>query len=391
MRRAWPWSVVAALTFAGTGCATVPPADTTVASPDYRQPSTWLCRPGRDDACAVDLTATSVAADGALTPIASPDPNRRATVDCFYVYPTVSLDEGANSDLEVGPEERAVVAAQFARFRSVCRPFAPAYRQMTLTGLRAAALTGAARQGADLAYADVRAAFQDYLAQDNDGRRFVLIGHSQGAQMLKRLVAEEVEGRAAANRMLSAMLIGTNVEVATGRDTGGDFRTTPLCRAAGQTGCVVSYVSFRADRPPPTGGRFARASTPDRTVACTNPADLSGDAAELHAVLPTTGSASGSEQPPWVVGSTAITTRFVRTPGLLSAECLNRDGAHYLAITTHADPGDPRADRIGGDVMAAGVVLPEWGLHLLDMNLALDDLVELVATQARTATDQGPG
>ena len=34
---------------------------------DYSDSKTWLCRPGRHDACAVDLTTTVVAADGTLT------------------------------------------------------------------------------------------------------------------------------------------------------------------------------------------------------------------------------------------------------------------------------------------------------------------------------------
>src|SRR5262245_38375290 len=76
---------------------------------DYSKPDTWLCRPGlTDDLCAVDLTTTVVTADGTLTREAfTADP--KAPVDCFYVYPTISLDAGGNSDMTIGAEERAVV------------------------------------------------------------------------------------------------------------------------------------------------------------------------------------------------------------------------------------------------------------------------------------------
>ncbi|HEY5646578.1 MAG TPA: DUF3089 domain-containing protein [Pseudomonadales bacterium] len=100
---------------------------------DYADPEAWLCRPEAPNACAADQTATVVTADGRLaTEPFRADPN--APIDCFCVYPTVSLDETPNSDLNAGPEEFSVVVGQFARFGAVCRTYAPLYRQITLTG-----------------------------------------------------------------------------------------------------------------------------------------------------------------------------------------------------------------------------------------------------------------
>ncbi len=102
---------------------------------DYSKAETWLCRPGRQDACSVDLTATVVAANGKLTREKfTADP--KAPIDCFYVYPTVSLDTTPNSDMNAGREEASVIRAQLARFGSACRIYAPLYRQVTLTALR---------------------------------------------------------------------------------------------------------------------------------------------------------------------------------------------------------------------------------------------------------------
>ena len=104
---------------------------------DYSNGDNWLCRPGRQDACAVDLSTTVVSATGKLKQENwSANPN--APIDCFYVYPTVSNDPTGNSDMSPGPEEKGVVRAQFARFASKCRPYAPLYRQITLAALRAA-------------------------------------------------------------------------------------------------------------------------------------------------------------------------------------------------------------------------------------------------------------
>lgn len=73
---------------------------------DYSSDAAWLCRPGRKDACAVDLTTTVVATNGSFANETwTADPS--APIDCFYVYPTVSGDLTANSALEAKPAERA--------------------------------------------------------------------------------------------------------------------------------------------------------------------------------------------------------------------------------------------------------------------------------------------
>ena len=87
---------------------------------DYADGSAWLCRPGRQDACAIDLTTTVVAANGALTVeewTADPD----APIDCFYVYPTVSSDPTPYADGTPDAAELNDIRQQFARFASECR------------------------------------------------------------------------------------------------------------------------------------------------------------------------------------------------------------------------------------------------------------------------------
>ena len=74
---------------------------------------------------------------------------------------------------------------------------------------------------------------------------------------------------------------------------------------------------------------------------------------------------------------------FVSVPGLLTGECVNDANGSYFAITVHGDPRDPRIDDIPGDVVSNGVKLPAWGLHLIDANVAMGDLVALVAKQSK--------
>ena len=354
--------------------------------PDYDEASHWLCRPGREDACAVNIDATVIEADGSTTiepHVIAEDP----AIDCFYVYPTVSNDETPNSDLVANDEEMRVIEAQFARFNSVCRPFAPMYRQVTLTALRAM-MAGNTDTGADgvMGYLDVAASFRHYMENDNDGRPFVLIGHSQGTRMLTQLVAREIDGTPLQDQMLSALLIGFNVTQPVDAATGGSFQSVAPCTGPEDTGCVIAYVSFRADAPPPKGSRFANSGDPDTRVVCTNPADLPGSEGnvEFDAYLNTRSAfTSSGVMGDWVEGGPEIETPFVKVPGLLSGECLDNESGQYLALTVHGDPSDPRTDTIVGDVMTPdGAILADWGLHLIDFGIVQGDLIDFVGAQA---------
>ncbi len=363
--------------------ATAPASASPSPTPDYRQDASWLCRPGRADACASNQDATVIAADGTRT-IETFVADRKPAFDCFYVYPTVSLDPTPNSDMAIGPEETAVAASQAARFTQHCRVFAPMYRQVTLNALRAVLEGKAVTADRAMAYGDVKAAWEDYLRRDNHGRGVVLIGHSQGSGIIKALLAQAIEGTPAAKLLISAMIPGTNVAVPAGGVVGGDLKSTPLCQTAEQTGCVVSYVTFRADAPPPANSRFGTVPQPGMVAACVNPAALAGGRAVTDAYLGARGAGLASlPMGPWTKDGAPVTTAFVKVPGLISAECTTSGAAHYLAVTVNADPADPRTDTIVGDVVLGGVTLKDWGLHLIDMPVEMGNLVALSDRQAR--------
>src|SRR5215467_10908212 len=104
-----------ALSF-GAPAVAQPTTDASYPPNDYSDQANWLCWPGRDDACAADLTATAVKADG-TTEVQTFQPDPNAPIDCFYVYPTVSRDPGIFSTMKIAPEERNVVIQQAARLR----------------------------------------------------------------------------------------------------------------------------------------------------------------------------------------------------------------------------------------------------------------------------------
>ena len=376
---------------AAQGPATAQPIATEAVKPnDYADGKNWLCRPGRNgDACDIDLTTTVVAADGTLTRETFAA-NPKAPLDCFYVYPTVSTDPTDNSDMTADPAELNVIAQQFARFASVCRPYAPTYRQMTLVGLRKRLGAGAASVPFErgVQYDDVRDAWRHYLQHDNQGRGVVIIGHSQGSYVLMELVRQEVEGKPVQKQLVSALILGATLETPKGKDVGGAFKSVPLCRKPGQIGCVVNFSAFRSTVTPPPNTLFGKAvDLAANSGSCTNPVTLGEGSAPLRAYLSNSGrTITGTVAlKPWATDKT-IDTPWVSVPGLLTAKCATNENATYLEITVNGNPAVARVDDIIGDLGAVGKPLANWGLHLVDVNLAMGNLIDLVAQQSKTYT-----
>lgn len=371
--------------------STTPEPSATVSPSAAASETVWLCRPGlADNPCESDLTTTVASADGTST-TEEASPAEDPPIDCFYVYPTVSGQEGLNADLNIDPEQTAIAIQQASRFSQVCRVYAPMYRQLTLAAITGA--TGSEAPAGDttetrvIAYSDVLLAWQDYLDHYNEGRGVVLIGHSQGTMMLTALIAAEIDSDPEARRLLvSALLIGGNVMVATGQDAGGDFQNIPACRSADQTGCVVAYSTFL--EAPPSDTIFGRADAglqagqwagKDVEVLCVNPASLSGGTGPL---LPYWGTA---KFPGWIGALTGelppMATPWVATPGLYTAHCESSGGANWLQVDTTNVAGDERQ-------VVEQSIGPTWGLHLYDVNIALGNLVELVRQQSAAFSEQ---
>jgi len=351
----------------------------------YADPAHWLCRPDKDDVCDHGLDATSIRANG-QTHVERFHAATNPKIDCFYVYPTISTDPGGNSDLVPGDDQELfVVGQQAARLGSVCRVFAPVYRQITLTALTARLGGNDVPTDPELAYADVLDAWKHYIANDNHGRGVILIGHSQGAGLLTTLVKNEIDPNPELrDRLVSTMLLGTSLQVPIGRDVGGDFANVPLCRRLGQTGCAITYGSFRATAPPPSNSFFGVPRGAGLQAACTNPAALGGGRGQLKSYLPTNGRSLPilpRIDPQWLDPALGveIKTDFVTLPGFLESECAEHDGFVYLAIFVNGNPADPRIDDIAGADLT-----PEWGLHLIDVNEAMGNLVDIASSQARS-------
>ena len=198
--------------------------------------------------------------------------------------------------------------------------------------------------------------------------------------MLQQLIAQEIEPNAAlAARMKLAILPGFNLLVPEGKLVGGTFKKTPLCSRPGQTGCVISWTSFRDKNPPPQGAMFGYAGQPGMTVGCVNPARPGAtDWVKLDSYWYARSSLAVPGGPIRWSTEGQPSTPYVGTEGLVSAKCVSDGQRGYLSIRTNRAPGEKWTDRIGGEVSVLGMFLPGWGMHLADMAEAQGDLIRLV-------------
>ncbi len=366
---------------------------------DFSDPAAWLCLPGTSpNECLVDLDATEFLKDGSKR-LDRHVPAKDPPFDCFYVYPTVDLSgdgnmtdfSDANVDLILDP-----LLSQAARFTRICKVYAPLYRQVSLSLTAPAAGTAegdAAASGGEagvgftgnsaLAYADVEAAFQYYLAHYNNGRKFVLMGHSQGTFVLTTLMQNLFDNDPTMrSNMISALLIGGAIDVPVGKAVGGTFANVPICTTQGQVGCIVAYNSFAKDAPPPPDSLFGTAAAGQQD-ACTNPALLAGNS----------GNFAGSYSPTkfYDVGlapnEPATTLPHVNTPftmasDLFAGTCVTSGKYTFLQVYPNQSAGDERAIPAYRNTPSEAL---GFGTHLADYNLELDDLIATVSAQAAAA------
>ncbi|WP_080960671.1 DUF3089 domain-containing protein [Xanthomonas arboricola] len=366
-----------------SGCvSTHTPENPKSALNTYANSARWLCLPGREDACATPRVIFERFVGEPPRSVADAAPVSDPGLDCFYVYPTVSMSPiPRNADnFNYNHENIETVAkVQAASFRSACRIFAPYYRQATIATY---ILPEHIRQTyVRVALNDVEAAFDYYMSHDNGGRKIVLIGHSQGAELVKRLLQDRFDTFPTMRKKLAlAIIAGAPVYVPAGSTRGGTFENIATCSSPGEVGCYITYKSYiEGTHPEPERRMVGR---PGEEEACVNPATLDIPGLSPEARRDERRKLGGTLLPPpaWSLGGVEgdkTMRSFERVHDGYSAACYSEPGTslRFLSIREELAPGDQRRPRVPFDSRKLRNGL---GLHVLDMQFPSEELVSLV-------------
>lgn len=214
-----------------TARAQLPPFDAKdqPAAPDYSSASYWAALPFRADA-ADGIPKTETWLSDSLK-----------EVDVFYVHPTIYVKGDTwNADPDDqklnGRVDRLPIRFQASAFNRTGRVYAPRYRQAIVDVFYHPSADG--EKALDLAYEDVKRAFTYYLKNYNKGRPFIIASHSQGSLHCRRLMQEFVDGKPLQKQFVAGYIVGYTVQESL-------YTSIPLCRDSLQTGCYVSWLSYR--------------------------------------------------------------------------------------------------------------------------------------------------
>jgi pimeloyl-ACP methyl ester carboxylesterase len=213
--------------------------------PDYRDPIYWFLDPAEQTSRAVDI---------------------------FYVYPTLGFSsDTANPAFlaDITRQESREAAFSNQRFNHQVYAgdeynfFAPFYRQRTMNALTGG--PGNAEQIMQVPVSDIATAFHHYMTHYNQGRPFMLLGHSQGSAVLLELLKYHMD-QEHHEQMVAAYLIGWQI-------TGEDLEEFPdrliPARGSDDTGVIIMFNSLTTLK--------ARSPRIDRSVVCINPLNWKTD------------------------------------------------------------------------------------------------------------------
>ncbi len=237
-----------------TGCAATLGAfeeDPSPAAPDYANPASWAALPDRHD-------------EADRFPEGSPENQANARADVFFIHPTTYVKSSStvhwNASLDDEKLNRktdeSTIRYQASVFNLSGKVYAPRYRQAHYD----AYLTSQRRDAAkafELAYDDVRRAFEYYLEHYNRGRPIIIAAHSQGAQHGRQLVKEFFDGKPLQSRLVAAYLAGMPV-------SRFYYQNLPPCSTPEQTGCFCTWRTWRK-------GFSSRYYRQDSAIVSTNP------------------------------------------------------------------------------------------------------------------------
>jgi hypothetical protein len=201
------------------------------APPDYSQTKYWAALPTIKD------SADIVPYNSNLK-----DEQANAKADVFFIYPTIywigkHWNANVNNHYLNYRIQKTTIRHQATAFNGSCKIYSPYYRQAALYSYTK--LNGSGKKALDFAYQDVKAAFEYYLKNYNNGRPIIIASHSQGSQHADQLLHDYFEKDSVLRkRLVAAYVIGGNVQK-------HEFKNIPPSDSATQTGCIICWNARR--------------------------------------------------------------------------------------------------------------------------------------------------
>lgn len=198
-------------------------------APNYKNLDYWAAHPWKKDP-----------SDSIPKPLLKE--KRDSVIDVFFIHPTTYTQrkEGWNADINDAnlnaKTDYSSILFQASVFNQHCRIFAPRYRQAHFSAFFVS--REESKNIFDTAYADLKKAFEFYLAHYNNDRPIIIAGHSQGALMAERLLKDFFDGKPLQQNLVVAYIIGWPIPQ-------NIFKEIPVCKDSLQTNCFAGWRTFK--------------------------------------------------------------------------------------------------------------------------------------------------
>jgi hypothetical protein len=174
--------------------------------------------------------------------------------DVFFVHPTTYLDpampngwSGSLKDIALNIKtDYTTILSQASIFNEVGLIYAPRYRQAHIKSYYPVSKVDTinALAAFELAYLDVKRAFEFYMANHNQGKPIIIAAHSQGSTHAKRLLKEYFDGKALSKQLVSAYIVGMAIDPK-------EFSNLKACNTPTETGCICAWRTYKEGYLPP--------------------------------------------------------------------------------------------------------------------------------------------
>ena len=202
--------------------------------PDYSDLNYWAAHPYKDDP-----------SDSIPKPLRNE--LRDSSVDVFFLHPTSytkhrkKVPKKLNADIDDrylnAKTDYTTILYQASVFNQQSRLFAPRYRQAHIS-LFFSKDKSKTDPAFEIAYQDLKTAFEYYLQHWNKGRPIIIASHSQGSFLGERLLKEFFEDKPLQKQLVAAYIVGWSVPKEY-------FSSLKMCKDSMQTGCLCSWRTLR--------------------------------------------------------------------------------------------------------------------------------------------------